>query len=106
MIVKQSLIKLTPLVLALAWFAMGRTAAQPSAPATLTGRVTGDGVPLSGVYVSDGVQIVATDADAHCAPASGGDVTLLNVAVTGRQGLVAVITDEEFTFDFHNIRRT
>ena len=50
--------------------------------------------------------LVATDADAHCAPASGGDVTLLNVAVTGRQGLVAVVTDEEFTFDFHNIRRT
>ena len=70
MIVKQGMMKLMPLVLALAWLAMGRTAAQPSAPATLTGRVTGDGVPLSGVYVSDGVQIVATDADGYYGMAS------------------------------------
>ena len=60
-------------------------AAQP--PATLTGRVTGDGAPLGGVYVSDGVQIVATDADGRYEMAS--DKALGTVFVITPSGFVA-----------------
>ena len=60
-------------------------------PATLTGRVTGDGAPLAGVYVSDGVQIVATDAEGRYEMTS--DKALGTVFVITPSGYVATSRD-------------
>ena len=82
---KQFIIRIAWLGFALAGLAAGRVAAQAPAPATLTGRVTGDGAPLPGVCVSDGVQIVATDADG-----------CYEMASDKAQGTVFVITPSGF----------